>query len=466
MSIRLRLALLFTTLIAIIGLVWCVGLIGGLRLTLDRIHETAVQNKVHEIEDYLRGMEAQERRVGRTLSLTSFDALPPAFSDDGTYLQLTDLDGTPLNRSPNLGTNRLPMPTSTGVTEIDLAVPRLAAAPHALMASRSIELPGRGKVGWVQAALPLSSQEQTITQFTTIAAGSWLIFVSLAFLAAYLFTGRALAPVVAMTEDVRRMSSNDLHLRLSVNHPPRDEIERLAATFNDLFERLETAFAAKRQFVADASHELKSPLTAIMGNLRLIRARGPSHPDSVPGWVASAEREAERLARLVESLLVLAKAGEGQLTLDRRPVDLSAVAREVTAEFQGIAPRISYRGGEAVWVRGDRDRLKQVVINLVDNALRATRDGGEVWIETAREGEVARLTVEDTGVGMPPEVVSRIFDRFFRVDSARDRAQGGTGLGLAITESLVQSHEGSIRVDSAPGRGTRFDVELPASSAA
>jgi signal transduction histidine kinase len=466
LTIRLRLTLLFTALLAGVGLIWCVGLVGGLWFTLGRMAEHDVRDKVHVISDYLHDLDAEERLAGRPLDLTSFDALPHALSDDGMYLQLTAPDGTPFNRSPNLGDRRLPLPARPGLAPIAIQVPRFAEPRRVLLVTQPLTLPERGTLGWVQVAYPLDGHGLTVTRFAVLAGVSWLLFVSAAWAMAYFFTGRALAPVVAMTEGVRRMRATDLPWRLPVAQPPQDEIERLGATFNELFERLEIAFDAKRRFVADASHELKSPLTSILGYLRLIRVRGPGHPAEIPGWAEAAARETARLERLVESLLVLARTGEGKLTLERVSVDLAAIARQVVAEFQVRTPRVSFRSGDAAaWILGDPDRLKQIVINLVDNAVRATRDAGEVQVEVTTLGDQVRLVVADTGVGMAPEVLPRIFDRFYRADAARDRAQGGTGLGLAITAALVEDHQGHIEVTSTEGVGSRFSVTLPAGDA-
>ena len=151
--------------------------------------------------------------------------------------------------------------------------------------------------------------------------------------------------------------------------------------------------------------------------------------------------------------------------LERHAVDLTALAADVAAQFSVIAPRVAVRAvGGAVTIQGDADRLRQVLVNLVDNALRATREGGEVVIETAREADGARMSVIDTGVGIPPEARARLFDRFYRVDGARDRQAGGTGLGLSIVQALVSAHGGTITLESEVGRGARFDVRLPLGS--
>lgn len=463
MTIRLRLTLLFVALMAALGLAWSIALVGGLSLTLARITEQDVRNKVVEIAGYLQDLDAELRQRGRPLALESFDALPRALSDDGMYLQLTALDGHPLNRSPNLGTRRLPLPRGPGVHPIALPLLQPGASAEALMAAQPLTLPGRGTVGWVQAAYPLQGNTRTLTRFAILAFGSWLLMIAAASLAGYLFAGRALAPVAAMTDEVRRMRVTDLPRRLPVPARPLDELGRLAATFNELFEHLESALEAQRRFVADASHELKSPLTAILGHLQLIRRRGPEHPAAIPGWAEAAEREAGRLTRLVEGLLDLARADEGQLAMARARVDLAALAREVAELFAVIAPRVAYHGdGAPAWVVGDRDRLKQVLINLVDNAVRATREGGEVSLETLRVGDRVALVVADSGIGMAPTLRENIFKRFYRADAARDRAHGGSGLGLSITAAIVEAHNGEIDVASELGHGSRFRIELAA----
>jgi signal transduction histidine kinase len=204
--------------------------------------------------------------------------------------------------------------------------------------------------------------------------------------------------------------------------------------------------------------------------LQLLKRRGADNPDEAGKWADAALREVDRLNRLVGELLELAKVGEGKLKLQAGPVEVTQLAREVAAQYEAIAPRVHFEqigpskseSGAPAVVLGDADRLRQVLINLVDNAMRATRDQGEVTVSAQPHHGRVRLVVADTGVGIPQDRLSHIFDRFYRVDLSRDRTTGGTGLGLSITAGIVEAHEGVIEVTSEVGRGTTFTIVFPA----
>lgn len=466
MTIRLRLTLLFVALFAALVLLRDVTVLTGFSHTLTRMSEADARNKAQQIADYLRDLKAEHRREGRQLELQSFDALPRAFSDDGSYLQISDDAGQPLNKSPNLGTQALPFTRNPSLSEVDFLLHGAAEPARLVVATLQVTLPPRPTPIWIQAAYPLQNNNRVLKQLLGLILAGWAGAVAVAVIVGYAFAGRALRPVAEMTERVRAMQSRDLHLRLPTKNPPQDEIDHLGATFNELFVRLESAFEGQRRFVADASHELRTPLTTITGNLQLIRRRGEDHPEEAKHWADVALREADRLKRLVNDLLELARAGEGKLTLAHAPLDLAGLARDVAHQFHVVAPRVRVAGEGPVMITGDADRLRQVVINLVDNAVRATRESGDVTIVVTHEAGGARLSVIDTGIGIAPEAQTKLFDRFFRVDSARDRQTGGTGLGLPIAAALVEGHGGTLTVDSALGAGATFHVRIPDSGVA
>lgn len=463
MSIRLRLTLLFAVLLVAVGLVRSVLVLGGLSETLWQIKVTDAHNKLQQVRDYLEDLDEEKARGGTgPLSLDSQEALPRAFSDDGSYLQLTSLDGRILRKSPNLGSQRLPLPTETGERAIDLPLPHLFESPRVLLVSEPLTLPYGGKVGWVQAAYSLQGRRQTLQGLGVLELASLVVAAALALALGFYFAGRALLPVASITSEVRAWTPRDLDRRLSVGPPPHDEIDELALTFNALFDRLEETFEAQRRFVADASHELKSPLTSIRGNLQLLQRRAEAPPEQRAGWLQAGLREVDRLTRLVNDLLDLART-EGAPDLRRERVDLNVLAHEVADQYHARGERVDEQlAASSLWAEGDADRLRQALINLVDNAVRATRSGGRVIVRAAREGGSALLQVVDTGPGIPPEAQPHLFERFYRVDRARNRDEGGTGLGLAITEAIVLAHGGTLEVQSEPGKGAVFTVRLPA----
>jgi two-component system, OmpR family, sensor kinase len=224
---------------------------------------------------------------------------------------------------------------------------------------------------------------------------------------------------------------------------------------------LEAAYTAQRRFVADASHELRAPLTTIRGNLEFVRRARDLPAQTRDEALVDALAESERMTRLVDDLLALARADAGQ-ALDMRPValhELLADLRQEVAARAGERELCLERLDEA-WVWGDPDRLKQVALILVDNALRYTPAGGTVTLSLVAGDGRATLRVADTGIGIDPEDRPHIFDRFYRADKARARDEAGAGLGLAIAAAIVDQHEGSIEVESAPGAGSIFAVHL------
>ena len=278
--------------------------------------------------------------------------------------------------------------------------------------------------------------------------------------------GGALAPLARLTEVARAIGrSRDLSRRVTV--PLHlDELGRLAETFNEMLASLHGAVEAQRRFVADASHELRAPLTAIQGNLELLR-RYPGMPEGDhEEALIGAEREAARLGRLVADLLALARSDAG-VPMRRERVELDELALEALREARHMSSGLTLEVGalEPLALEGDRDGLKQLLLILLDNAVQYTPPGGRVRLEVRRSTDLAELTVSDTGVGIGPEHLGRVFERFYRADPARGR-RGGSGLGLAIAEAIVNGHGGRIRLESRVGTGTTARVELPLDPAA
>ena len=281
-----------------------------------------------------------------------------------------------------------------------------------------------------------------------------------------LTVGRALRPIEAVTSAALQITrADDLSRRVPLSGPATDEVGRLVTAFNATLERLEKLFTAQRRFLADVSHELRTPLTAIRGNVDLMRRMKDKPADAES--LDAIQSEAERMSRLVGDLLMLAQAESGNLPVARSDVELDTLLLDIYQQARVLAgSRLTVNLGEEDQARtfGDRDKLKQVMLNLVSNAIKYTPLGGQVTLGLARVNGWARFTVADTGVGIPPEELPHVFDRFYRVDKARTRAAGtpgGAGLGLSIAKWIAQAHGGRLEVSSQLGKGSCFSLWLP-----
>jgi len=268
------------------------------------------------------------------------------------------------------------------------------------------------------------------------------------------------APLQALALAARRVGRGDLSQDVPVRGD--DEIGQVARTFNAMAADLRRAEETRRQLVADIAHELGTPLAVLQANLEAM-LDGVVEP--APERLASLHTQSQVLTRLVRDLRDLSLAQQGQLHLDRHPTDLAALVRDVVAMSQPLAEekriRLDVRAADAVTVAADRDRLAQVLHNLLANAVRYTEAGGRVVVTAVRADGEAQVEVMDTGQGIPDEELPRIFERFHRVDRSRSRATGGAGLGLAIVKHLVEAHGGRVWVRSEIGRGTTFGFALP-----
>jgi signal transduction histidine kinase len=277
-------------------------------------------------------------------------------------------------------------------------------------------------------------------------------------------TRKALAPVAALTLAAARVNEQSLHQRL-----PRtgnaDELDRLTEVFNDMTARLDTSFQRVREFTLHASHELKTPLTVIRGELETALHDEKNPASAQSARLLSQLDEIDRLTKIVDGLTLLTKADAGQITLHREPVQLAELVRECFADAhilsQPAGIRVRLDACDDASIQGDRHRLRQLLLNLTDNAVKYNNPGGSVAISLKRNGAAAELSFVNTGAGLARELQPRVFERFFRGDASHNRAVDGCGLGLSIAQWIVTAHSGTIQFRSDPGHLTTVTVRLP-----
>jgi heavy metal sensor kinase len=322
-------------------------------------------------------------------------------------------------------------------------------------------------VGVVEVGRSSAELEQTVARLGLIGLVGLAAALLLAWVGGSLLAKRALAPVDRIRRAAEQLSTDDLSSRLALALPD-DELGRLATAFDAMLDRLDHGFQRQRRFTADAAHELRTPL-AIMRSEVDVALANPRSPDDYRLVLASVREELERLTRLTESLLMLARADEQQ-SQPLAPVDLEELVAEVSARSTSRVHEHGLRLGVELAVvgpviNGDATWLTQLLVNLLDNAMRHTLPGGSITVTLRPVHGGIELAVADSGEGIPPEHLERIFERFYRADRARSRASGGTGLGLAICDWIARVHRGHLQVASQPGQGTTVTLWLPAAPA-
>ena len=390
---------------------------------------------------------------------------------DGVFIIVRDARGRVLDRTTDFSTEEEPRDP---VWERALASGNPEGGPAELSSQEPDYVyavpvnPPAGPVRVVEAGKSYEPVEATLETFATVLAIGGLLAFLLSVGGAYLLARAALSPVEAVVSSAREMTEGDLSRRLPVAHP-RDEIGRLATTINGLLARLEAAFARReealsrqRRFAADASHELRTPLTSIAGYAQMLEEWGLRDPRTTREGVAAIRQESERMQRLVEGLLALTRGDEGA-PLEIEHHDLAAVAEEAVQTARSAAGEkiaLSYLPPEQpVNAPFDRNRIRQVISILLDNALKYTPEGGKVTVTVRETNGWAALEVSDMGVGIPEDQLPLIFERFYRADKAR--ASSGAGLGLSIARQIAEAHGGRIEVESTPGEGSKFTLLLP-----
>lgn len=383
------------------------------------------------------------------------------FASPGIYFQLIDRDGNVKAKSKNLGEQELPVDPALierGFSgEVDVRT--VSAGEGADLRIMVSPLFIQDETLLLEVAQSLQHIEDTMSQLKWTLFIGGLVALVVALLSGAILARRALAPVERITATAETIEeSSDLSRR--VGHTgPRDEVGHLAATFDHMLEHLDRVFKSQKDFVADASHDLRSPLTVIRGNLDLLKR--DLNPEDRQESLDAISREAERMSAIVNDLLLLAEI-ESEQTNGQQAVSLKEIVLEGIKQAQQSAGSRTIKRGtiEDIVIKGNTHRLSQLLVNLVDNAIRHTTEDGIITLSVFRDSEWALVEVADDGMGIAPEHIPHLFDRFYRIDRVRSRSGGNTGLGLAIAKGIAEQHGGKITVMSELGKGSTFTVRL------
>lgn len=451
MPLRARLTLLYTSLLGGILLIFGVlvyVLVSALLLDqVDRTLRATAQNII------------KNSRVSAVGELDII-RLPSLELTSNVSVQLWDRQGNLRVTSPGIRDLTQPLAKTSMETTLPVFSDNTLQNTHLRVFTVPLEV-GERRIGILQAATPLTLADSVRNTLLLTLLGLALISMFLAAVASWVSLGQALSPLETATETAEQITrADDLSRRILYEGPPGDEIGTLIRAFNRSLERLESLFTSQQRFLADVSHELRTPLTVIKGNVDLIRKLGPDAES-----LDSIRDEADRLTRMVGELLLIAQAESGKLTLNLSSVEVDSLLLEVFQQMRVLAgSKIALQLTDItpLIVPADRDRLKQVLINLVSNAIHYTPEGGQVTLSMSGSAEAVRIQICDTGPGIPSADLPHIFDRFYRGEKARTRSKtSGFGLGLSIAYWIVEAHKGKLEVESREGQGTTFTISLP-----
>lgn len=483
-SIRARLTLWYTLLVLSTLLLFGVLSYVYTSDTLSENLDLSLKNEVRWVREFIqpqagkvkpgkRSIDTMIRKKAGQMPAGTPDALPDTTeeadeiwnqifkhtlqSPKKTYIQFTDHRQTIIYRSYNLGTDSLVYTDTVAVNSTILTTGWLNGEPIRIALAKD-DRQNTYLVGY-----PLAEVRELLQSLYWIFLILAPIAVATAVFGGLALANKALGPVNDIAVRARKITAENLDQALPVPNPD-DEIGRLTLTINDMIRRLHDSFAQIRQFSGDASHELRTPLTIVRGEIELA-LRSPKPPEEYRRVLESTLEETLRLTSIIDNLLTLAKADQGLYRAEFSEVNMKELVEELFEDSEVLAAskriHVTVEEASPITIVGDRGRLRQLFLNLIDNAIKYTPEGGKVTIGVARQNGVAVFRVSDTGIGIPREEQGKIFDRFYRVDKARSREIGGTGLGLSIAKWIAELHRGSIDVASEPLKGSVFTVRLP-----
>ena len=482
MTIRLRLTLWYTALVGATLILFSVAVYSAVGATLRMQIE---QNAASQAQD-IANIITQQLELDLVILGRSSDAIFPAVDlfASSAGVQIVSPQGTIIIRSENLGDLSLPeyrqslpkvlrgeddavymTPPGSTTTFLVYSLP-LVAGEHILAAIQVI-----------QPVTPVITAMNQVSRYLML--GTAVSLVIAAIIGAFL-ARRALAPIDTISNTADTITrTRDLGKRIQIADNA-SEVGRLGATFNAMLDRIQRLFMTQERLIGDVSHELRTPLTTIQGNVDLLQRmasaptadaspRAQEYAQLLGETLAEVQVETERMSKMIADLLLLAQADSGELKLQCAPVEVDTLLLDVYRQARRLAEH--YKGPHGLEIRlgsedqalvwGDRDKLRQAILNLTENAIKYTPVGGAVTLSLAHEHGWVKVVVLDTGIGISPEQQALIFDRFYRTDKARSRELGGSGLGLSIAQSIAHAHQGRITVDSTVGQGSSFTLWLP-----
>lgn len=446
LSISKKIALLYTGFLLVTLIIFNIVLqIAISYISLYDVQKELVSN-TDTVESYIKGMGS--------FNADAFNNLKLGYN---IFLNIVDEDKNVVY------TNKADLPHLAIVDDnkMELLADKRSGADAALSYTTR-ELIIKDKVIYIQVARSTSSYMQYLKVLGRAFSLTFLVGIFIFLLSGRYLSKSVLKPIRNISGIAKEITSKSLNTRIPLDGPD-DELKELAGVFNSMIERLESDFDRQKRFISDASHELRTPLAVIHGHVTMLNRWGKNDPEVLAKSLETLKAETQNMSSLIEKLLYLAKNDNSSPLLNYEEFDVCVLLKEVVDEALMIHEDYSIRFfcDESHRITADYNAMKQVLRNLVDNGVKFSSRGGNIVIEAEKEPKGTVITVRDNGIGIPSESLPYIFDRFYRVDESRTKTTGGSGLGLSIVQHIIQSHKGSITVESKPGEGTLFKIFLP-----
>ncbi len=456
-SLRFRLTAWYASVLAGILALFSISIYAGLNHFLRSNLRESVVKDAQEVASIVleNANERDQRAIGREVG----EHFSPESNDRA--IRILGADGTPIYLSGSA--QAFPAWKASSVREqasdISYGPP---GGEEVLIRTQTVSADS-GKKYIIQVAASLGHTNEVLRELLAALAIALLLATTIAVVGGFFLIRSSLKPLDNMAMRAQKITSRSLHERMPVSDSG-DELQQLSISLNRMIERLEEAFHHISRFSADASHELRTPLTIMRGELESA-VQNPKIDPEIREALGNALEEAVRLSKVVDQLLTMSRLDAGEAFLELSHFDFSELVRTTVEYMRLLADEkklaLKVEAAEPVQVEGDPSRLQQVVVNLLDNAIKYTSEGGSVSVNVRAEGDKAVLTVTDSGIGISEEGQAHIFERFYRTDKARSRQMGGTGLGLSIVKSIGAAHGGRVSVQSTEGHGSTFRFEIP-----
>lgn len=459
MNIKTRLTLLFTVLVIVLTIISDVIGYVGIKKSLNDAAMKEAKDKVEEVQSLVdilyQGYDNKsDFRIRK-------DFFTYALSYEGNslyssvFLQMT-VNGQIFAVSPNLLGRNLPVLPIGESNTFTLVLPK--SRLDVLYYSAPIKIEGV-QVATVQVALPVVKNQSFLNNLILFDICELIIAILISLFLGTFLAEKALSPVSHITGEVEKINADKISKRVDTSVLAKDEIGKLADTFNHMLDRISESVKSQKRFISDASHELRSPLTAIIGHSEILVKRGETNPEILKKSSIVILREAKRLRDLVNDMLYLSRHDIKASKVES--INIVEILKEINANLQPLYPQLELQlpdNRENINIDGDKEAIRRVFINLVDNALKAVDENGNVKISLENTTKEIIIKIIDNGCGISTEHLDKLFERFYRVDSDRNRIKGGSGLGLAIVYEIIKAHNGNITVSSELGKGSTFTV--------